>query len=277
MCLSSFPPCCARVRQLGWPKCGVDDGFPIQLALSPFFNLLPPNKLTPGAVVTHPARLSVASVRVNGRLANGPRPLSPNFQRLGRFNWPRERQLRGGRPTQPTPRTPPLCVSARAHRALNEPTHSRAGGCYVDGFADDAAELTARGSVIPGDHILAVAGRFIDGKGQRHLRELLKEAPDPVVLLLRREPHQNGPSEASNSRGAAGDLPPLAAGSMHGDRRKEDDGKCHCECRWIDIVLSAAFFQESLSERRCCELRFGRLVRQLRRDNEPDDQATQGR
>uniref|UniRef100_A0A7S3JY79 PDZ domain-containing protein n=1 Tax=Aureoumbra lagunensis TaxID=44058 RepID=A0A7S3JY79_9STRA len=61
------------------------------------------------------------------------------------------------------------------------------GDCYVEGFADDAAELTARGSVIPGDHILAVAGKFIDGKGQRHLRELLKDAPDPVVLLLRRD------------------------------------------------------------------------------------------
>lgn len=67
------------------------------------------------------------------------------------------------------------------------------GGCYVDGFADDASELTARGSVVPGDHILAVCGNFIDGKGQRHLRELLKEAHDPVVLLLRREPEPAPP------------------------------------------------------------------------------------
>lgn len=98
-----------------------------------------------------------------------------------------------------------------------------AGGCYVDGFADDAAEMTARGSVIPGDHILAVAGKFIDGKGQRHLRELLKDAPDPVVLLLRREPNQNGPSEASGGR-ASGDIPPLASGSTSSDRHKDEDG-----------------------------------------------------
>lgn len=88
------------------------------------------------------------------------------------------------------------------------------GCCYVDGFADDAAELAARGSVVAGDHILAVAGRFIDNKGQRHLRELLQEAPDPVVLLLRREPNHH--PETNTNRPLSSDHPTMTGRNTDG-------------------------------------------------------------
>ena len=60
----------------------------------------------------------------------------------------------------------------------------------MEGFADDGAALTARGSVVAGDRILAVSGTSVVGTGQAYLRSLLRESPDPVILLLRRDPPQ---------------------------------------------------------------------------------------
>ena len=89
----------------------------------------------------------------------------------------------------------------------------------MEGFADGAAELTARGSVVPGDHILAVAGTYIDGKGQDHLRELLRDAPDPVVLLLRRD----APSVAHRT-----------------SRRDDDDDENHESTSFVFLVTSSS-------------------------------------
>lgn len=58
------------------------------------------------------------------------------------------------------------------------------GGCYVDSFTDSGAELALQGAVHEGDHIIAVNGKGVEGLGQQHLRSLVMEGPDPVVLLL---------------------------------------------------------------------------------------------
>ena len=58
-----------------------------------------------------------------------------------------------------------MCVGTRARRATPG-IHS----LQVDGFTDVASELLVRGSVLPGDHVIAVNGKVIEGLGQRHLR-----------------------------------------------------------------------------------------------------------
>ena len=66
-----------------------------------------------------------------------------------------------------------MCVGTRARR-VTPGIHS----LQVDGFTDVASELAVRGSVLPGDHVIAVNGKVIEGLGQRHLRV-------PSVLLCR--------------------------------------------------------------------------------------------